>query len=335
MKILFVHPPEGNALELFEAFNILDDITINYLSDKKGLKFNLVDKIKFKLKLPSDKYNYNNLLLTKDLSQVDVIFIVKGTMIYPSTLKKIIRNYPKLKLVSFCLDDMFAWHNRSVYYTLGLKYYDLVCTNKSYNITELKTLGAKKMFFFNNAYSKNIHFPIYKENSKYAHDVLFIGTLEKERFESMNFLAQNGVKVNVYTNSFDDEQFKNHDTNLIIHKGGLYYNEHCEAITNSKITLCFLRKINRDLQTTRSVEIPACGGCMLAERTNEHLAMFEEDKEAVYFNSNSDLLYKVRYLITHDLVRDQISRNAIERCESSGYSYQHLAKKIVNQINLI
>ncbi|WP_452232346.1 CgeB family protein [Lacinutrix sp. MEBiC02595] len=333
MNMLFVHPPEGNALELFKAFELLDNTTIEFLSNKKGKIFTFIDKVKFKLKLPSDKYNYNKLLLTKNLSQIDVIFIVKGVMIYPKVLKKIKTSYPNLKLVSFSLDDMFAWHNRSIYYTLGLKYYDLVCTNKSYNMTELKTLGAKKMYFSNNAYSKNIHYPIYKENSKYAHDVLFIGTLEKQRFESMNFLAKNGIQVHVYTDSFDNVEFANHDSNLIIHKGGLYYDNHCEAITNSKITLCFLRKINRDLQTTRSVEIPACGGCMLAERTEEHLRLFEEGTEAVYFNTDLDLLKKTQYLLSNDLDRVQISKKGIQRCEISGYSYQHLASNLINQIN--
>ncbi|GAL79878.1 glycosyl transferase [Algibacter lectus] len=232
------------------------------------------------------------------------------------------------------LDDMYAWHNRSIYYTLGLKHYDLVCTNKSYNMTELKKLGAKKMFFSNNAYSKNIHYPAYKENSSYAHDVLFIGTLEKERFDSMNFLAENGIQVHVYTDSFNEKEFQNHNDNLIIHKGGLYYNEHCEAITNSKITLCFLRKINRDLQTTRSVEIPACGGCMLAERTDEHLSLFEENKEAIYFSNDSELLEKTRYLLANKTLRSQVTKEAILRCEESGYSYQHLAEKLVQEFKL-
>ena len=335
MNILFVHPPEGNAFELYKSFELLDNTIIEFLSNKKSKTFNFLDKVKFKLKMPSDKYKYNSLLLSKDLSQTDVVFIVKGTMIYPKTLKKIKKNYPNLKLVSFCLDDMYAWHNRSIYYTLGLKYYDLVCTNKSYNMAELKTLGAKKMFFTNNAYSSNIHYPIYKENSKYAHDVLFIGTLEKERFESINYLAQNGIQVHVYTNSFNNSAFENYDSNVIMHKGGLYFDDHCEAITNSKITLCFLRKINRDLQTTRSVEIPACGGCMLAERTGEHLSLFAENKEAVFFDSNEELLKQVQRLLINKELRQSIVENGLKRCNTSGYSYDDLVLKLTNEFEIL
>ena len=77
--------------------------------------------------------------------------------------------------------------------------------------------------------------------------------------------------------------------NLVIENKGLYSEDYSKSFQAFKISLCFLRKINYDQQTTRTVEIPACGGFMIAERTAEHKAMFEEGKEAEFFSSNEEL----------------------------------------------
>lgn len=292
---------------------------------------NVIERIFNKAKFPLDLDGLNRRLYQKVLAdKPDVIFIPKGNYIFPKTLRKIKKNLPNIKIVSWSLDDMHAWHNKSMWYHLGLKYYDLVVTTKSYNVPELKNAGAKNVFFVNQAYSEEFHYPIIDNHSSdYSHDILFIGHYEKERWESIKYLAKNDLIINVYGPGWSRVT---QSENVRIHNKVLVGLDYSRAISSSKITLCFLRKINRDLHTSRSIEIPACKGFMLAERTDEHIELFEEDKEASYFSSDQELLEKTKFYLANNSLRNEIAQRGYERCLSSKYSYKEMFEKIFNEL---
>ena len=126
--------------------------------------------------------------------------------------------------------------------------------------------------------------------------------------------------------------YKNYSPNLGIEERQLLGDDYCKSLQAFKISLCFLRKMNFDRQTTRSVEIPACGGFMLAERTEEHLSMFKEGKEAAFFSSNIELLEKCRYFLNHEEERNLIAKNGFKICRENGYSNIETLRKVLQSI---
>ena len=265
----------------------------------------------------------------------DIVWIDKGQTIFPETLQYIKKVSPHSIIVSYSPDNMALRHNQTQQYLKCIPLYDYIVTNKSYIIDDLKKLGAQNVLFVNNSYEDSFHYPrelSALEIKELGGDVGFIGAWEKERCESICYLADHGIKVRVFgVGKWAD--YKNYSPNLRIEERQLLGEDYCKSLQAFKISLCFLRKMNFDQQTTRSVEIPACGGFMLAERTEEHLALFEEGKEAAYFSSNEELFEKCRYFLENDEERNRIAKKGFKRCQESGYSNIETIRKVLITIN--
>jgi spore maturation protein CgeB len=160
-----------------------------------------------------------------------------------------------------------------------------------------------------------------------------IGSFEEQRAESIYFLAKNGIQVGVWGNGWEKNKLSH--PNLRLKGPGILGDDYARGICSFDICLGFLRKVNRDQQTLRSMEIPACGAFMLAERTDEHLAYFEEGKEAEFFGTDEELLEKVRYYLDHEAERKQIARAGRERCLKSGYSNHERLKEFLARISVL
>lgn len=290
-----------------------------------------MQRVFWKLRVPLDTTGINNEIKKAVLkNKFDVVWIEKGNIILPSTLRFIKKQLPDAKLVSMSEDDMYAKHNRSFYYMRGLRYYDVVFTTKTYNLEELKRFGAKRTELFLDSYNEKMHRPMQlteSERARFSCDVSAIGMFEKERAESLLYLAEHGIKVMVWGGGWG--AWVNRHKNLDVKNEFLVGANYAKAISATKINLNFLRKINRDEVTSRSVEVPACGGFMLTERTKRHKDFFEERREAEFFDSNEELLKKVNYYLEHDDERARVATAGRERCLISGYSMKAQLEKML------
>lgn len=265
--------------------------------------------------------------------EYDVVWIDKGLSINARTLKFIKRILPSCLIVTFSPDNMTKRFNQSENYLKAIQFYDYTITTKSYIFESLEEMGHRNIIFAHKTYEPTFHFPMElteTEKSKYICDVGFIGAWEYERCESIKFLADNNIQVIVYGDG-RWKDYSNYSKNLKV-RDGLFSSDYCKALGAFKISLCFLRKMNQDQQTARTMEIPACGTFMLAERTEEHLELFREGEEAEFFESNEELLEKCRYYLEHHVKREEIAANGLARCQTSGYSNEMLVKKLLDRI---
>ncbi len=290
----------------------------------------VITSIRHKLGVPRDATNTNeNILITLKGAPVDIVWVEKGATLLPNTLKHIRKSYPHIKIISCTEDNMYLRHNHSWYYRFGLRYYDIVFTTKPQNLCQLKRFGARRVELFQNSFNEDTHWPVVLTDDDvrtYASSVSFVGTWERDRARSILFLAQNGVAVTVWGNGW--RRYEGIHPNVIIKGRPVMDDEYRKVVCASTVNLCFLRKMNFDAITSRSIEIPACRGFMLAERTRAHRELFIEDRDAVYFDSMLELYDKTVYYLNNPEERERIASCGFQRCHELGLSTRHQLEKM-------
>ncbi len=285
-------------------------------------RLTLAWRVKNRLLGERDDTGFNARLLALPESPApDVLWVDKGLTVAPATLDALRERWPHALFVNYSGDDMFNPRNQTSAWRANLPRYDLCATTKSFNVPELRAAGARDVLFIEKGYSTEVHHPYEvtpELRARLGGDVGFIGWPEAARERSMRALARSGVEIRIWG---PWPRAKGGD-GLRIEGRPLWDEEYAQAISAFRINLGFLRRVNRDRHTTRSVEIPACGGFLLAERTDEHQRLFREGEEAEFFANDGELAEKTRWYLAHEAERARIAAAGLRRCREGGYTYE-------------
>jgi spore maturation protein CgeB len=293
----------------------------------------LARRIAWRCGWPLDFEGLNAALLERaGAARPDVIWVDKGNMIHAHTLRQVRRLLPGVELLHFNPDDPFGnfgiggWRP----FLGAISEYDMHFVPRRQNIAEYQRLGARKVAQVVPAwgFAPEHHRPVTVDADSlrlYGGDIGFVGSFELERARDMLALARAGLNLRIVGPWPEDYLAANISHTPQAALDG----EYAKAICSFKIALGFLRKKNRDQHTSRSIEIPACGTFMLAERSDEHLELFVEGREAEFFASPEELIDKARYYIAHDAERKRIAAAGRARCLASGYNNRaHMSRML-------
>lgn len=264
---------------------------------------------------------------TFDLTWVDWGALISRELV--QDLKKI-----SSRVINLNVDDPFG--NRDVnlwmQFRAAVPAYDLIVVVREENVEEAKARGAKRVLRIYRAADEVAHAHrelTSEERAKWSSDVLFVGTGFPERGPFLRDLIRLGVPLSIY----GDRWSKLREWNEIKHcwKGpGLEdAYSYSTAILASRISLGLLSKGNRDLHTSRSLEIPSLAAVFCAERTSEHVNLYEEDVEAVFWSSAEECAEKCRALLADEAWRRSIATRGHERYLKNGWTNMKVAEMII------
>ena len=214
----------------------------------------------------------------------DLCYVDSGEWVTPRVIK-LLRTFAD-KVVNYNIDDPLGMRDvaRSRAYRMSLSSYDLCVVVRSENVAEAQALGARDVMRVYRSSDEISHAPIRmseEDRRTWAAEVLFLGTWFPERGPFLVELVKLGVPLTIRGANWDKASewsiLKSH------WRGGhIEGADYAKAIQGARVNLGLLSKGNRDLHTTRSLEIPALGGLLCAERTSEHLHLYAEGERGAF-----------------------------------------------------
>lgn len=262
----------------------------------------------------------------------EVVWVEKGTWVLPRTLRRL-RSRHRCLLVHYTPDAAFV-HNRSRHFSASIPIYDLLVTTKSYEEETYRKGGARELLLQYPSFDLDVHrpeTPTARETELYGSDVAFVGTYNPGRERYLTPVSRLGVDLAIW-GAYWRERCRFQELRPHVRGSGVAGRDYALALSATKIGLGLLSPVVPDRSTTRSLEIPACGTFLLAERTEEHQALFEEGEEAEFFSSEAELTEKVRYYLEHAGERRRIALAGRARCFSGGYSSQDRVREIMSRV---
>jgi len=217
--------------------------------------------------------------------------------------------------INYLTDDPWNVAHRAPWFLEAIGYYHSVATTKSSNIVDLKKSGCKNVEFIPFGYDSNCHqFAPVEISYNNESDIIFVGGADSDRTAIMQKIVNNNFSIELYGGYWNKKdcfkQFSRGNADLLT----LAKRGQC-----SKISLCLVRRANRDGHVMRSFEIAASGGCMLVEDTGEHREIFGPDGECVvYFSNDDQMISRARWLVQHDLERLRLRKAVYKKIVLEG-----------------
>ena len=248
--------------------------------------------------------------------QPDVVVVCKGAHVTPATLAEVRRR--GVWLCNFWPDVSMAGHSGVDERIFG--YFNHVFTTKSFGVVDMEArLGLTDASFVPVGFDPRVHRPVHPRAAAPAAPVSFAGSWSpgKERWLAPLAAAIGPERLSVRGDRW--RRARSAVVRRVIRGGPVYGDFYAELIAASRINLGLLSErvagaSSGDLVTARTVEIPACGGFLLHQRTAELADMFDEDREVACFGSPEELVEKVEYYLDHEAERQGIARAGHRRC---------------------
>jgi len=193
--------------------------------------------------------------------------------------------------------------------------YDAIFTFSRALVPVFFQLGAKRVEWLPFGWDRNVHHPSASENNV-AFECAYFGSWGPIQEQWLTVLS---------------------DFNLAIFGNGWYHLPKksplfrswrqgegigvrmAKEIARSQVVFNLIRAEHGCAHSMKTFEIPACGGFMLSNRTEEQSLFFRDGHDAVFFDTFEEMKDKCAFYLSHPTLRTDIIKNALSRIKENDY----------------
>jgi spore maturation protein CgeB len=281
-----------------------------------------------------ERYIRRRVLASIPQIEFDLVYVDSGELVGPSLVRELKSRFGTV--INYNVDDPYGPRDENKWrlYLRSVPFYDLVVVVRDLNVAEAFKAGARDVMRVHRSSDEVAHTPRKLSPSdlvKWGSEVAFIGTWMPERGPFLARLVELGVPLTIWGNRWSKAKewpiLRPHwrGPGLETDTG----DDYAKAVQCAKVCIGLLSKGNRDVCTQRSFEIPRLGGLLCAERTSEHLALYAEGIEAVFWNDPNECAEKCKQLLSDEAWRKQVAQNGQFRSIRNGITNEAIINQIV------
>jgi len=260
--------------------------------------------------------------------QVDVILALGNAPLTTSALQQLARD--GVKVINFSSDDPWNAANRSRWRIATLPHYAAVFTPRTANLAELRAAGCSHVAWVPFAYDPTLHRRATPEESaaeQRTADVVFIGGCDSDRIPYLKAVCKSRSSVALYGGYWD-----RNPTLRRFHAGRLMPDEMPAILARAKVSICLVRRANRDGHVMRTYEEPAMGSCVAMEDTPDHRALFPDPAaEPCFFRTPNELAACVNRLCDEDDLRQAVAATQHDAVVGAANRYSDRLRDMLHQ----
>lgn len=275
------------------------------------------------------RYNADILAACKRV-QPDVMFTVKGTGISPNTLHRLASD-------GIVTINYFPDYHLSDVPLEALRAYAMVITTKSFQLEYLRDeLSSRRVQFVHHGFSPLLHRPRECEDGELTTDIAYVGNASPYKASVLMPLidAFPAETVQIYGAGWEKYQKTRLARAIVGHRVAPDFMAYVIGRARINLALHMGKTVSskwEDLVSTRTFEIPACGGFMLHIDNDEVRSLFDVPSEIDVFHDVKELVAKTRYYLDHPAEREAIAARGHARAVPA-YSYSARAREVAEII---